>query len=180
MLNILVDDLYISQKIELKKKYSNRELLLFKFFYAKTRIHPENIIICNDMIFFFVKKKDYFKAKVFQPALRMEVKTMKVIIISTETTLIKQIFSFFPDTYIHDIKLSMGEKNEFCVISLLFLSFKERGIAIGIGGGYIDAINEILQKHTIMKGKVFKNIKLKIQCKLPNINYQGTSFSPSM
>jgi len=166
MINILIDDLYLSQKIEIKKRYSNKELLLFQYFLAKTKIFPENILIINGTIFFFVKKKDYFRAKLHQYFLRMEAKSMKVIIISVERTLIKQIFSFFPDIYIHDIKLNAEENKKYYCITIFFLSYKERGIAIGNGGGYIDAINEIFKNHIILKGNFINNFKIKIQCDL--------------
>jgi hypothetical protein len=165
MINILSDDLFLSQKIKFKKRYSNKQLLLFQYFRAKTKIYPENILIINGIIFFFVKKKDYFRAKLYQHQLRMESKFMKVIIISIEETLIKQIFSFFPDIYIHDIKFS-AEENKKCHINIISLSKKEREIAIGNGGMYIDAINEIFKNHIILKGNFANNFKLNIQCNL--------------
>ena len=165
MINILIDDLFLSQKIEFKKRYSNKELLLFQYFRAKTKIFPENILIINGIIFFFVKKKDYFRAKLYQPNLRMEAKYMKVIIISVEKTLIKQIFSFFPDIYIHDIKFNAGQ-DERCYVTIISLSKKERGIAIGYRGTYIEAINEIFKNHIMLKGNFANNSKLEIQCNL--------------
>lgn len=125
MINILIDDLFLSQKIGFKKRYSNKHLLLFQYFRTKTKIYPENIIKINGIIFFFVRKKDYFHAKLYQHQLRMEAKNLKVIIISVEETLIKQIFSFFPDIYIHDIKFNV-EENKNCSITIITLTKKER------------------------------------------------------
>ena len=166
MINIVTEDLFLAQKIEFKKRYSNKELLLFQYFKEKTKIFPENILVINGIIFFFVKKKDYFHAKLFQHHLRIESKHMKVIIISVEKTLIKQIFSFFPDTYIHDIKFNACENKKCQEIILLFLSYEERGIAIGNQGIYIDAVNKIFRNHIILKGNFANIFKIKMQCDL--------------
>ncbi|MFX1274005.1 MAG: hypothetical protein ACFFBP_02120 [Promethearchaeota archaeon] len=166
MLNTLIDDLFLSQKIEFKKKFTNKELLLFQYFKIKTKTFAENIIIINKNIFYFVKKNDYFKAKMYQHSLRMDAKNMKVIVISSEKILIKQIFSFFPDTFIYDIKLELDDKKGYYKIILFFLSYKDRGIAIGNSGEYIGAINYIFQNYIFLKGNFGKRNFIKIECNL--------------
>ena len=168
MFNTLGNELYFSQKIKLKVKFSNRELLLLDYFKNKTRIFPENVIMLNDFIFYFVKNTDYFRAKMFQHSLRKDFCEKKIMIISIENILIKQIFNFFPDTYIHDLILEPNEKDGGEIITVYFLSYEERGIAVGRGGDYIKAINEIFQKYVTFESYFKKKVKIKIQCELIN------------
>ncbi|MHA1932334.1 MAG: hypothetical protein ACW96X_07320, partial [Promethearchaeota archaeon] len=68
---------------------------------------------------------------------------------------------FFPDLYIHDIRI---EKDESGIreISLYFLTYKERGIAIGRKGEYIKSLNELCQKFLILENRI---TPLEIKCK---------------
>jgi len=52
-----------SQIVKLKKKLKNEELSYLNFFEMKTNVIPENIIIYENFIFFFVRNEDYFRAK---------------------------------------------------------------------------------------------------------------------
>ena len=165
MLHNLSDDLFLSQKIKIKRKYSNRELYLHQYFVRITKLDPEAVFICNNtIIFFFVKNEDYFKVKLSLRSIRKNLRDKKILIIRAEQILIKLLFSFFPDTYIHDIKLDFNEKNFEKIITLGFLSFEERGIAIGRNGDYIKSVNEIFQKHVEFEDSLHDGFKIKIQC----------------
>lgn len=165
MLQNLPDDLFLSQKLKIKRKYSNKELYLHQYFQKKTKIHPESVFIYkNSFIFFFIKNEDYFKAKMSLRSLRRELHDKKVLVIRAEQTLIKLLFSFFPDTYIHDILLDFNDKNNEKIITVNFLSFEERGIAVGRNGDYIKSVNEIFQKYVNFKDSFHDDFKIKIQC----------------
>ena len=165
MLHNLSDDLFLSQKIKIKRKYSNRELYLHQYFVRITKIDPVGVFICNNtIIFFFVKNEDYFKAKLSLRSIRKNLRDKKILIIRAEQTLIKLLFSFFPDTYIHDINLDFNEKSFEKTITLGFLSFEERGIAIGRNGDYIKSVNKIFQKHVEFEDSYLDGFKIKIQC----------------
>ncbi|MFX1274826.1 MAG: hypothetical protein ACFFAT_07225 [Promethearchaeota archaeon] len=90
----------------------------------------------------------------------------KVLVISVQNTLIKQIFSFFPDIFIYDLKLEKNKREDDLIITVCILSYKERGIAVGKGGEYINAINKILKSHVIYKGNYYEKIPIKIKCEL--------------
>lgn len=163
MLHNLSDDLFLSQKLNIKKKYFNQEFYLHQYFHNKTKkIHPESVIIYKNIIFFFVKNEDYFKARLSLRSVRKDLRNKKILVIRAEQTLIKLLFSFFPDTYIHDIELDFNEKNNEKIITVGFLTFEERGIAVGRNGDYIKAVNEIFQKH--VNYEVHDDSKIKIQC----------------
>jgi transcription antitermination factor NusA-like protein len=94
----------------------------------------------------------------------------KILIIRAENTLIRLIISFFPDTYIHDIRLDNGlEKNannDKKTITLLFIFYKDRGIAIGRSGGYINVVNEIFEKYIFFKDY---DTPIEIKCDFINL-----------
>ena len=159
------NELILSQRIRMLKKYSNKEILLLHYFQKMTKIVPENVILINKIIFFFVKPTDYFKSKNFQYELRKKIINQKLVIISSENTLIKQIFNFFPDTYIHDIIIKPNKQKIEQVILVHFLSYEERGIAVGQGGNYIKAINEIFQKYFILENNNDRTYSFQIRCK---------------
>ncbi|MHA2087889.1 MAG: hypothetical protein ACW972_06415, partial [Promethearchaeota archaeon] len=72
-------------------------------------------------------------------------KNKKLLIIRIESVLVNLLFSLFPDLYIHDIVLELDDTSNQREISLYFLTFKERGIAIGRGGDYIKSVNELFK-----------------------------------
>lgn len=160
MLSSLTDEYFLYQKVKIKKKYSNRELIFLQFFYEKTGIYAENVIITEHFIFFFVKGRDYFKAKLYRNFFRKSLER-KILIIRAERILIKLLFGFFPDPYIHDLKLEINKKSGLKTVIVYFLSFKDRGIAIGRRGEYIKTINEIFEKFVLLDGEV---IPIKIKC----------------
>ncbi len=162
MLGPSAENSFFSQKVTVKKKYTNRELNLFRFFNEQTKIDPQSVIIYSPFIFFFVNNSDYFKAKTFLKKLRTQLRE-KTLIIRGETTLKGLIFSFFPDVYIHDIKLEKDQKVQRCILNVSVLSFEERGIAIGANGEYIKIINELFKKYITFERK---NVKIIVKCNL--------------
>ena len=158
----ILDDLYFYQMLSFVRKYSNFELKLGKYFYNKTKgICPEFIVVIEKFIFFFVKNESYFISKFYLDSMRREIKTKKLLIMRVENVFINLLFSFFPDLYIHDIRI---EKDESGIreISLYFLTYKERGIAIGRKGEYIKSLNELCQKFLILENRI---TPLEIKCK---------------
>ncbi|MFX1496858.1 MAG: hypothetical protein ACFFBH_04985 [Promethearchaeota archaeon] len=160
-----LDDLIFYQCLKFIRKYSNFELKLFHYFYNKTKIYPKNIIIINHIIFFFVNNEDYFEAKSYLHALRLNL-CKKVALIRSENVLINLIHSFFPDIYIHDIRVEYNIYSHKREITVNLLTFEERGIAVGKNGDYIKAINELIEKYIEFQkfGK-----PLKITCKVTRL-----------
>lgn len=160
----MITNIFLSQKIRIKKVYTNNELKLYQYFHKKTRFYPEYVIVLNQFIFIFVKNAIYFEAKLYLNSIRKQLEK-KVLMIRAENTLIKLLFSFFPDPYIHDIKIEIKEENgkKFKTITIYFLSFEERGIAIGRKGAYIKAVNEIFEKYIIYEEKA---LPINLKCKL--------------
>ncbi len=159
----ILDDLYFYQILSFVRKYSNFELKLGKYFYNKTKgICPESIIVIDKFIFFFVKNESYFISKFYLDSIRREIKAKKVIIIRFEKVFINLLFSFFPDLYIHDIKIEKDVSSGMREISLYFLTYKERGIAIGRKGDYIKSLNELCQKFLVLENRISP---LEIKCK---------------
>ena len=159
----ILDDLYFYQMLSFVRKYSNSELKLCNYFHNKTKgIWPEFIVVIDKFIFFFVKKENYFISKFYLDSMRREIKTKKILIIRAENVFINLLFSFFPDLYIHDIKIEKDESSGVREISLYFLTFKERGIAIGRKGVYIKSLNELCQKFLVLENR---RLPLEIKCK---------------
>lgn len=156
-------DLIFYQFVRFTKKYSNSELKLYNYFYSKTEgISPELVVAINQFILFFVKNENYFDSKPFLDSMRREVKGKKILIIRAEKILINLLFSLFPDLYIHNVALEVNDSSGRQEISLYFLSYKERGIAIGRGAEYIKCVNNLFAKHI----KFENNHKpIEIKCK---------------
>ena len=171
MYSSLDEELFFTQKVILKKKYQNRELALHKYFWQKTKVFPDCIIIINNFIVFFVNAKDYFKAKAYLREFRTELMERKVLILRVEKTLVKFILNFFPDPYIHDIKLEYDEQLGLRTIIIYLYSYEERGIAIGRSGDYIKVINEILKDYVMFEEyATFKKYYIPIEVKCESIN----------
>ncbi len=162
MLSFFEDNLFFSQKVRMKKRYSNKELIYYLYFYQKTKIIPEHLIVLKNYIFFFVKNQDYFKTKLYLNSFRRNLGS-KVLIIRAEKTLIRLLFGFFPDPYIHDIKSEINKYTGTINITIYFLSFEERGIAVGRNGEYIKAVNEIFEKYIKFEKEIDS---IKIKCEL--------------
>ncbi|MHA1987940.1 MAG: hypothetical protein ACW98D_14990 [Promethearchaeota archaeon] len=146
MFYTIAEDLIFYQLLSYTKKYSNFEIKLHNYFYAKTRgIYPEFIIVIKQFIFFFVKNEYFFTSKLHLDSIRRGMKSKKILIIRTESVLINLLFSLLPDLYVHDIVLETEYSSNQREISIYFLTFKERGIAIGRGGEYIKSVNELFR-----------------------------------
>ncbi len=158
------NDLFFSQKIKIKKKYSNEELYFHQYFFHKTKVYPKNVIFLKKFIFFFVSNEDYFHTKLFLNSMRKQLKK-KILIIRAENNLIRLLFGLFPDPYIHDIKVEINECNGINTktIVIYFVTFEERGIAIGRRGDYIKAVNELFKRFVIFESQ---NIPFHIKCEL--------------
>ncbi len=165
------EELFFTQKVLLKKKYQNRELALHKYFWQKTKVFPDCVIVIKNFIFFFVSNKDYFKAKIYLREFRVELMEKKVLILRVEKTLVKFILSFFPDPYIHDIKLDIDEETGVRRIMIYLYSYEERGIAIGRSGEYIKVINEILKDYVMFEEyATFKKYYIPIEIKCESLH----------
>jgi len=163
MFYTIADELIFYQFISFKKKYSNFELKLCEYFFEKTQgIYPEFVVVIKQFIFFFVKKQHYFSLKVYLDSIRREIGNRKIIIIRIEKILINMLFSFFPDLNIDNIEIEFDNKSGKREISIYFLFFKERGIAIGRNGDYIRTVNEIFENYVIFENQ---NTPLKVSCK---------------
>ena len=159
----IIDDLYFYQMLSFVRKYSNFELKLSKYFFNKTNgIFPEFIVVIDKFIFFFVKKDRYFTSKIYLDSIRREISPRKVLIIRAENVFINLLFSFFPDLYIHDIKIEVDDKTGEREVTLYFLNYKDRGIAIGRKGEYIKCLNDLCQRYIILENKI---TPLELKCK---------------
>ena len=159
----LIQDI-ITQKIHLKKKYDNSDLLVNKYFKKITGIYPKNIIRLQDFIFFFIEKKMYHIAKNSISQLRRKFKGKKVMIIKQELTLIDQVHSLFPDLKIKDTRIEQDFDHRCLNLILLFNDYKERGIAIGKKGGYIKALNQLVKEFLILEN--VSGVSVKIYCQM--------------
>ncbi len=163
MFYTIADDLIFYQLLSFIKKYKNFELKLREYFYSRTKgIYPEFIVVINQFIFFFIKKDNYFSAKMCLDSIRREITKRKILIIRTERILINLLFSFFPDLNIDNIKIESDNDSGRREISIYFLFYKERGIAIGRNGDYIRAVNEIFKNYVVFENR---STPLQIKCK---------------
>lgn len=154
MFYTIADDLILYQYLSFVKKYTNTELSLFKFFYEKTNgIYPEFIVVIKHFIFFFVRNESYFTSKLYLNTIRRQIFNRKILIIRAETVLINLIFSLFPDLYIHNVVLEVDNYSGKREIFLYFLSFRERGIAIGRKAEYIRSVNKLFKEYIIFENK---------------------------
>ncbi|MBY8991062.1 MAG: hypothetical protein KGD58_09935 [Candidatus Lokiarchaeota archaeon] len=159
----IIDDLYFYQMLSFVRKYSNFELKLSKYFYNKTNgVFPEFIVVIDKFIFFFVRKDRYFTSKIYLDSIRREISPRKVLIIRAENVFINLLFSFFPDLYIHDIKIEVDDTTGEREVTLYFLNYRDRGIAIGRKGEYIKCLNDLCQRYIILENKI---TPLEIKCK---------------
>lgn len=167
MLSTILDDLIYYQQVKFRRRYSNEELKLYQYFDDKTGVKPINIIIINQFIYFFVDNKKYFKAKIQLNKIRRELSNKKILIIRAETTLIRLLFSFFQDLYIHDIRIEMNIYTGKKEISVYFLTYKDRGVAVGRNGEYIKSINILFKKFVTFD---YNRVPIKIKCDITKFN----------
>lgn len=166
MFYTIADDLVFYQILTFIKKYSNIELKLYKYFHNKTEgIYPEFVVVIDQFIFFFVKNKNYFDSKLYLNKMRREIRNKKILIIRAENVLINLLFSLFPDLYIDNISLEINDSSGQREISVYFLTYRERGIAIGRGVEYIRCVNKLFSDYII-----FENNCKPIEIKCKNLN----------
>lgn len=163
MLSTICDHLIYYQQIKFRRFYSNQEIKLYQYFMEKTEVKPKIVILIDDYVYFFVDNKKYFKAKTKINKIRRQLTSKKILIIRAENTLIRLLFSLFQDLYIHDIKIEMNIFTGKKEISVCFLSYKDRGVAIGRNGGYIKAVNKLFEKFVIFE---YNRIPIKIRCEV--------------
>jgi len=174
MLSKYAEDLIFSKNVKVKKRFSNRELKLYNYFSYKTGgFFPDNIIVMNDFIFYFINPKYYFLLSEHIHGIRKDLNKNKVLFIRNEQKLLKLLFSFFPDTYIHDVQIKWMEskKNEReslegILISISFLSYEDRGIAIGQKGSYINTVNQLFRDYIYVQNEEFP---IRIECELESL-----------
>ena len=143
----MIEDLFYSVELDIKKIFSNLELNLYRLFHKKIRIHPVTIIVQRGFLFFFVKNEDYFKAKSRIKFVRNYLPNKKLLVIRLEKTIAKMVFGFFPDVYIHNLDLEIDKNTGDIIITVILLTYEDRLIAIGAKGNYIKAVNEIFEKY---------------------------------
>lgn len=163
----LNDTMLFYLKVTIKKKFSNDELLLFHFFHNITQIFPQNIIIVNDFVFFFLKNENYFNAKLKLPYLRKKFQHRKIVIVREEDVLVNLIYGFFPDPYIHTLVIKRNFYSGKTDIMVGFLSYEDRGIAVGCNGDYIKAVNEIFEREVLFVDN--KGFQVRIKCDVVKI-----------
>ena len=156
---------FLTQKLTIKKKFSNHEIKLYLFFRNNTGVNPDNVIFISPYIFFFISSEDYFKAKRLLKKIRTKLINKKVLIIKSESTLIRLLFSLFPDTYIHDIIVDTNQSGT-RVITILFYFYEDRGIAIGRNGTYIKIINRIFDEYVYLENY---NTPIELKCDAINL-----------
>ncbi|MFX0034354.1 MAG: hypothetical protein ACFE9I_01785 [Candidatus Hermodarchaeota archaeon] len=167
MFYTILDDLILYQFLHFIKRYSNYEIKLYNYFFKKTQINPYVIIPIRiadtNYIFFFIDQNNYFQAKTYLNSIRHEIRNKKILIIRFDNILINLIFNFFPDLCIHDININVNNKEGKYEISICFLrKLNAYHIAIGQGGSYIKAINELFERYINLYNY---NVPLTIKCK---------------
>ena len=162
--SMFIDNILLYQKLDMKKKFSNKELILFHFFNDITKIFPNNIIIIKDIVFFFLDTEKYFEANMKLPYLRKKLKHRRIVLVREENILVNLIFGFFPDPYIHKLRIERNIYTGKIEIIVGFLSYEERGIAVGCNGDYIKAVNKIFD--TQIKFAEYQGFPLRIKCEV--------------
>jgi len=162
-----IDNLLFYQKLTVNKKFSNKELLLFHFFYDSTKIFPRNVILVKDIVFFFLDNEKYFEAKLKLPYLRKRFQSRRIVLVREEGVLANLVFGFFPDPYIHTIRIERNSRTGQIIIIVGFLSYEERGIAVGCNGDYIKAINRIFESY--VKFADYQEFQVKIKCEVVSL-----------
>ena len=162
-----IDSSDLNQRLHIKKKYTNQELLLHHYFYQCCKLYPKNIILISNFVFFFVNSRDYFNAKISLPIMRRQIQNKKILIIRDEKTLLRLLYNFFPDPYVHDIRVYRNVYSGKKDIIVGFLSFIERGIAIGCKGEYIKAVNKLFDDYIIFDND--DGFPINIKCEVVRI-----------
>jgi len=163
----LNDTVLFYQRLTIRKKFSNEQLLLFHFFHEITKVFPQNVVIVNEFVFFFLKNENYFSAKSKLPYLRKKFQHRKIVIVREEEVLVNLVYGFFPDPYIHTVRIERNVYTGKTDIMVGFLSYEERGIAVGCNGNYIKAVNEIFERYVIFVNS--NGFQIRIKCDVVKI-----------
>ncbi|MFX0081191.1 MAG: hypothetical protein ACFE94_05505 [Candidatus Hodarchaeota archaeon] len=91
-------------------------------------------------------------------------KGRKFLIIRAENVLINFLFSLFPDLFVYNISLEVNGFSGKREIAIYFLTYKERGIAIGRGADYIRSVNKLFMNYV-----TFENNSKPIEIKCKNL-----------
>ena len=176
MVNSDNEIMFFNSVITIKKPLLNDEIKFIQFFYEHTQVLPLNILINNDYIFIFVNNNDYFNAKRNFRKLRYKIKlpSKKYLIIRAESTLIRLIFTFFQDTYIHNILFEKKLECKVKKIRILFLFKEDRLIAVGNSGNYIKTINFIFNNYLFVKNhqKLERINPVELVCELKSLSIE--------
>ena len=179
MLYTILEDLIFYQIISFKRKFSNFEIKLSNYFFEKVGVCPRCVIIINPFIFFIINRDliTYYKVKKHIPFLRRQF-GKKIAIIRDQPSLIHLLYSLFPDIFIYNIEIEATNFSNERLISIKFLSYQDRAIAVGRNGEYIKAVNQLLKKHIIFQTN---KAQIKIICKVADQNeiYQNLKINIS-
>ncbi|MFX0047407.1 MAG: hypothetical protein ACFE8G_04480 [Candidatus Hermodarchaeota archaeon] len=96
------------------------------------------------------------------PYLRKKFQNRRIVLVREEGVLVNLIFGFFPDPYIHRIRIERNINTGQIIISVGFLSYEERGIAVGCNGDYIKAINIIFKNY--VKFIDYHGFQIRVKC----------------
>ncbi len=162
--------LYLRQKVEIKRKFTNKEITLSKKFASYAKVQPDNIIFIEPYIFFFLEPDKYYKTKYFIQTLKKELgkKIRLVKFRNKRDTLLDLITSLFPEIFINDYGYYFDSNNQMDVIVVETLTLQERGIAIGRNGEYIKAINALLTNHALYD---YRTKYVQIRCVHGNLQH---------
>ncbi|MHA1764385.1 MAG: hypothetical protein ACTSYC_11625, partial [Promethearchaeota archaeon] len=143
--------LYLGQKVEIKRRFTNNEIKLREKFFYLTKIQPDNIISINSYMFFFLEPENYYKAKRFIRTLKREFgKNIRLIrFMNKEDILLILITSLFSEIFINDYGYYFDAKKQMDTIVIETLTLQDRGFAIGKNGEYIKAVNFLLSNHVL-------------------------------
>lgn len=153
---------FLKEEVKITGKITNDEISLAQFFAEITGIYPFYVVIYEGYLFFFVEKQKYLKCKQYLKVLRKKLKK-KIMIIRFDESLLKLVFGFFPDVYIHDLSLVYDYQENSTMLFVYFLTFQERGVAIGRLGKYIKIVNAIFRRY--IRFKEYKTL-ISMQCEV--------------
>ncbi len=118
----------------------------------------------RDHLDLYGSMENYFEAKMKLPYLRKKFQHRRIVIVREENILVNMIFGFFPDPYIHKLRIERNIYIGKIEIIVGFLSYEERGIAVGCNGDYIKAVNKIFD--TQIKFAEYQGFPVRIKCEV--------------
>ncbi len=99
--NISYQDPILYQEVGINiNKFSNEELLYFKYFHEQTNVFPKFVLILYNFIFYFIDGKEYAEVNKYIDAFRRSIKHKKILFIYLEDVLVNLTHRFFPNIYI--------------------------------------------------------------------------------